>query len=109
MAIAIGRRQNPSLGMNMNIMLRSWHMVFFACLFLLGAFCLRVWIKLEKTDLGYRLARERNYTVKLDMERRELEMKLSVAKRPDVVRSRASQLGLHDADRSQITVINKKR
>ena len=75
----------------------------------MGAFCLRVWIKLEKTDLGYRLARERNYTVKLDMERRELEMKLSVAKRPDVLKARAAQLGLHEPDRSQVSIVSKKR
>jgi hypothetical protein len=43
----------------------------------------KVWAKLEATDLGYSLARERQKTVALDMERRELELQRSVLLRPD--------------------------
>jgi hypothetical protein len=51
-----------------------------ALLVVLGA---RVWVKLEATDVGYQLARERARTVELDMERRELELQRSVLLRPD--------------------------
>jgi hypothetical protein len=54
-----------------------------AAVFLLGALCWRVWIKIESTDLGYQLARERQEMVSLDMQRRELELQLSVLLRPD--------------------------
>ncbi|MEN9846324.1 MAG: hypothetical protein RIS36_1471 [Pseudomonadota bacterium] len=50
----------------------------------------KVWAKLEATDLGYSLARERQKTVALDMERRELELQRSVLMRPDSL-SRAAR------------------
>jgi hypothetical protein len=50
---------------------------------LLALLGVRVWAKLEATDLGYSLARERQKTVALDMERRELELQRSVLMRPD--------------------------
>jgi len=40
-------------------------------------------MKLEATDYGYQIARERQRTVSLDMERRELELQVSVLLRPD--------------------------
>ena len=57
-----------------------------ALLVVLGA---RVWVKLEATDAGYQLARERSKTVELDMERRELELQRSVLLRPDSLSSAA--------------------
>jgi hypothetical protein len=50
---------------------------------LLSLLGIKVWAKLEATDLGYSLARERQKTVALDMERRELELQRSVLLRPD--------------------------
>lgn len=61
-----------------------------ALLFVLGA---RVWTKLEATDLGYQLARERNKTIELDMERRELELQRSVLLRPDSLTRSAHSIG----------------
>jgi hypothetical protein len=62
---------------------------------LLSVLALRVWVKLEVTDIGYHLAHERQRTVILDMERRELELQLSVLKRPDtLVRIAHEKLGL---------------
>lgn len=60
-----------------------------ALLMVLGA---RVWMKLEATDLGYQLARERSKTVELDMERRELELQRSVLLRPDSLSKSARQM-----------------
>lgn len=54
-----------------------------AALLLLAALSTKVWIKIESTDIGYRLASERQMTVDLDMERRELELARSVLLRPD--------------------------
>lgn len=60
-----------------------------ALLLVLGA---RVWMKLEVTDVGYQLARERSRTVELDMERRELELQRSVLLRPDSLATSARTL-----------------
>jgi hypothetical protein len=66
-----------------------------AAVLLLGALCWRVWIKVESTDLGYQLARERQETMSLDMQRRELELQLSVLLRPDsLFRTAHEKLGL---------------
>ena len=68
---------------------------------LLLALSFRIWVKVEKTDLGYELARERNSTIALDMERRELELQLSVVKRPDHLRREAKRLNLQPLTPSQ--------
>lgn len=66
---------------------------------LLAALSAKVWIKLESTDLGYALARERQQTVDLDMERRELELQRSVLLRPDnLTKAARERLGLADHD-----------
>lgn len=75
---------------------------------LLLALSFRVWINIHKTDLGYELAKERNAMIRLDMERRELEMKLSVAKRPDYLRSRAKALGLQEPKAGQVIRMRDK-
>jgi len=73
---------------------RAQIMAAVALLMVLGA---RVWTKLEATDLGYQLARERSKTVELDMERRELELQRSVLLRPDSLTKSARQMGqLHE-------------
>jgi hypothetical protein len=75
----------------------------FAGALLLAMLTLRVWIKLECTDLGYELAREQQRTIELDIERRELELQLSVLKRPDVLGARATQrLGLRPLQAQQL-------
>jgi hypothetical protein len=71
-----------------------------ALLVVLGA---RVWVKLEATDVGYQLARERTRTVELDMERRELELQRSVLLRPDSLSTSARKMAHledHSAERS---------
>jgi len=71
-----------------------------ALLVVLGA---RVWVKLEATDAGYQLARERAKTVELDMERRELELQRSVLLRPDSLTAlgrKMAHLSDHDSERS---------
>lgn len=64
---------------------------------LLAVLGIKVWAKLEATDLGYNLARERQKTVALDMERRELELQRSVLMRPDTLsRSARDKVGLSE-------------
>lgn len=58
---------------------------------LLALLGIKVWAKLEATDLGYSLARERQKTVALDMERRELELQRSVLLRPDTLSKAAHE------------------
>lgn len=63
------------------------------CLF--AALVCKIWTRLENTDLGYQLGRERQKTVELDMQRRELELQLSILLRPDnLSRLTAQRLGL---------------
>lgn len=54
-----------------------------AGLLLLAVLCCKVWVKVASTDVGYQLARLRQQAVSLDMERRELELQLSVLLRTD--------------------------
>ena len=62
---------------------------------LLLALLSKVWIKVESTDIGYQVARERQRTISLDMERRELELQLSVLLRADNLTTAAQKrLGL---------------
>lgn len=67
-----------------------------ALLLVLG---MRVWVKLEVTDLGYQVAQQRARTVTFDMERRELELERAILLRPDALSSAARRMGgLHDMD-----------
>lgn len=66
---------------------------------LLLSLAVKVWVKLETTDAGYSLARERQRTVDLDMQKRELDLQLSILKRPDMLANAArAKLGLSDHD-----------
>jgi hypothetical protein len=68
-----------------------------AAVALLGVLVVRVWSKLEATDLGYQLARERQLTVSLDMEKRELELQRSILVRPDsLAKAARERVGLVD-------------
>ena len=55
------------------------------------ALAARVWVKHECLDLGYSLADEKERTVALDMNRRELELQHSVLIRRESLESAASQ------------------
>ena len=73
----------------------SVHWQIAAIILLIISLGLRIWLKIENTDLGYELARERQATVSLDMERRELDLQLSVLLRPDSLQREATtRLGL---------------
>lgn len=72
-----------------------------ALLLVLGA---RVWVKLESTDVGYQLARERSKTIELDMQRRELELQRSVLLRPDSLTAAARQMGHLEEHRPDSTL-----
>ena len=63
--------------------LNVWWLTLSACVLLLLALGLKVWIKIEATAVGYELAAERSRAVALDMERREAELQLSVLMRHD--------------------------
>ena len=66
-----------------------------AAIFLLLALAFKVWLRVESTNLGYLIGKEKQITVELDMERRELELQLSVLKRGDNLSRQANiQLGL---------------
>ncbi len=73
-----------------------------AALLLLVSLTVRVWLKLESTDVGYQLAKQRQKAVELDMQRRELELHQSVLLREDTLLKLASErLGLQPLARSQ--------
>ena len=78
----------------------SWHIA--AGIFLFAALTAKVWITIECTEQGYKLARARQEAVNLDMERRELELHQSVLLKPDNIVMRAhKQLGLQPLNPAQ--------
>ncbi len=60
-------------------------------LFLLVTLSAKVWLKMSTTEVGYALARERQVTIELDMQRRELELKRSILLRTDNLQRMAEQ------------------
>ena len=67
----------------------------FAAVVLLLALAFKVWLRIEATNVGYLIGKEKQVTIALDMERRELELQLSVLKRGDTLSRKAQvQLGL---------------
>ncbi len=74
---------------------------------LLAVLAAKVWLKIETTDLGYELAKERQRTIALDMQRRELELQLSVLTKPDYLAKLANQkLGLRALKPNQAVKIS---
>jgi len=70
-----------------------WHLI--SGVFLLCALGFKIWVNIEKTQAGYELAEARKDMVKLDMERRELDLHLSVLLRRDnLEHSAMTRLGL---------------
>ena len=62
----------------------------------------KIWMKIEATDTGYRLSKERTRTVELDLARRELELERSVMLRSDHLEVAArKRLGLRPLDPAQ--------
>lgn len=77
-----------------------------AGILLLSVLALKVWVKVAITDYGYQLAEERSRTVELDMQRRELNLQLTVLKRPDSLTQMAQErLGLQELEPGQATTI----
>ncbi|MCO6430905.1 MAG: hypothetical protein J5J00_08590 [Deltaproteobacteria bacterium] len=73
-----------------------------AALVLLVCLAFKVWLRIECTSLGYQIAKERQLTMDLDMQRRELELQISVVKRADNLADKAAvQLGLRPLDPRQ--------
>jgi hypothetical protein len=67
----------------------------------------RIWVKHECTDLGYKLAEEKEFTIALDLKRRELELEHSVLLRRDSLENQAnSRLKLMEPHPDQIIQIN---
>ena len=75
---------------NKRIIPLSWHIS--AAVFLFVALALKVWVKIECTEYGYKLAKVRKETVSLDMERRELELNHSVLLKPDALALHSKKL-----------------
>ena len=70
------------------------------------ALSVKVWIKIECTEQGYKLAKARKETVSLDMERRELELHRSVLLKPDNLVMRSKKfLGLTTLNSNQASKI----
>lgn len=77
-----------------------------ACV-LLVVLVVKVFLKIETTDVGYDLAKERQRTVNLDMQRRELELQLSVLNAPNYLERLASEkLGLKKLKSNQAVKIS---
>ena len=80
----------------------NWCLLCLAAMTLLLALVFRVWIKIETTDVGYRLAHEREQTISFDNTRRDLELQLSLLKRQDYLTQRAkATLGLQPLNPNQ--------
>lgn len=72
-------------------------------LLVFSIFAVKVWLQLEATRLGYLLSKERQLTVQMDMERRELELHKSVLLRPENLAVQAKgKLGLSHWDSSKV-------
>lgn len=66
----------------------------------------RIWVKHECTDLGYKLAQEKEFTIALDLKRRELELEHSVLLRRETLESQANlRLNLREPHPDQIIYV----
>lgn len=80
----------------------SWGLMIGACCLLFVALVFKIWIGINTTSLGYQLAEERERAVTYDMQRRELELQLSILLRPDYLAKHAQEkLGLVDLNPQQ--------
>lgn len=77
-----------------------------ACVLLFLALSLKVAVRVSSTDLSYRLARETQLAIDYDIERRDLELQLTVLKRPDTLQRMAEQrLGMRPFNPDQARYI----
>jgi hypothetical protein len=74
-------------------------------LFLFAILAVKVAIELRCTELSYVLAHQQKRTVAYEMERRELDLQLSILQRSDVLAEQAEQLGLKPLKAEQIRVL----
>ena len=73
-----------------------------AAVLLLVTLVCKIWLTVQVTAFGYRVAKERQHTIELDMERREAELQLSVLLRPDnLAEAAADRLDLKPLDPKQ--------
>jgi hypothetical protein len=99
--------QYQSVYVKKEVKTTSTRMQLLAAVVLLGVFAVRVWAKLEATDIGYQVARERQQMVKLDMERRELELQRSLLLRPDSLsRAARERVGLSEHNLEQTITVS---
>lgn len=85
-----------------------WAQVIAASL-LLVALSTRIWVKVQTTERGYRLAHEQQENIQLDMERRELDLQLSVLLRRDNLTKLAGEkLGLKPLNSKQTWKISEQ-
>ncbi len=81
-----------------------------AAFVLLAALSFKVWMKVETIELGYKLAKQRELVVQYDMERRDLELQLSLLTRPDNLQALAAErLSLRPANMDQLVRIPAER
>jgi cell division protein FtsB len=70
----------------------------------LVALCMaQVWLRLQVTDIGYQLSAARQMQVRLEQQRRELEVELAMLRdRSHLAELATRRLGLRDPDRGQV-------
>jgi len=72
-------------------------------LILLLALVVKIWIRVETTDQGYALSRERQSMVELDREQRDLTFQLATLMQHDNLRALASErLGMRPSNEQQV-------
>lgn len=77
-----------------------------AAILLLSILAFKVWVKIEITDIGYNLAVEREQTVALDMDRRDLELQRSLLLRADSLAIEAKgRLGMQNLNAQQVRTL----
>jgi hypothetical protein len=77
----------------------AWHLWGGIILFI--ALVTKIWVTVECTEAGYKVAKLRQEAVMLDMERRELELHKSVLLKPDNLVMRAKKFGLRELNPGQ--------
>jgi hypothetical protein len=73
-----------------------------AGLLLIAALLVKVWLRIEITDYGYELARQRQQMIELDRAERSLHFDLSSLTKRDNLESLARPLGLRPTEPSQV-------
>jgi hypothetical protein len=85
---------------------RPMTLTIIACLVLLAVLSFKIWIKLQIIDVGYDLAKAKQYSTWLDEQRRELELHKSVLLRPDNLIRSVTPKGFQYMKPEQAVVVN---